>query len=272
MQKSIFKIIYTFFFCISVFLVVFVYIGGDLFPYRDPLTGEVEIDEENISFQPFSIFIPKDAFQIEVQPDYVKYMGKTQYEYIPESIPAFLLGYKTLPIWRVTLKGPQFPESTYPEGITVLFRMTDFVGMVADMNAINHYIGMLPMEAGAVFLRKLVPFCQLALLISLFVGYFYSKRFWFVFWVIPALIPVYFSGIYYYSLYWFGHNMSAYAPFKIPPFTPVFIGQSQVANFNTYSYPAIGFYIFIATFICLSFAIFFKLKTLSFQKKCNGLI
>ena len=41
-------------------------------------------------------------------------------------------------------------------------------------------------------------------------------------------------------LYEYGHNLSPSAPISMEPFTPKFIGTTQVANFTVESWPAIG--------------------------------
>ena len=43
-----------------------------------------------------------------------------------------------------------------------------------------------------------------------------------------------------YKLYRYGHELAPTAPVKVPPFMPPLFGSSQLANFEVYSYPAVG--------------------------------
>jgi hypothetical protein len=249
---------------ISIVLLLFTYTGGKFFEYHDPVTGEVEFDEENMSFQPLSMLIPEGTEKIDTPPELVKYLGKTQYEYFPEkTIMGYVTGYWTLPVWRVSLEAPQYPKASYPEGIPVFFTLTDFRGKVVEMNVINHYIGMDPMDVGAYELRKLVPFVVLIFLVMLVGFLFYSGPGWWILGLGPALFPFYYVGIYSYWLYWFGHNLHSYGAFEVKPFMPTVLGDGKVAQFGTHSYPAVGFYMLFAMFILMLLAILSKRKALS---------
>ena len=45
---------------IGLLLLLGSYFGGTFFEYRDPVTGELEFDEENLSFQPYPFLIEMD--------------------------------------------------------------------------------------------------------------------------------------------------------------------------------------------------------------------
>ena len=249
---------------IAIVLLVFSYTGKGLFPYRDPIAGGEEDDEEtNFSFQPFSFFIPDDVEWIEPPLAYLKpLMGERTYEYHPAGAYGFLIGFQTLPVWRVSLEAPQYPKAAFPDGIPVFFHLTDFSGKVDEMNTINHYIGMDPMEVGAVFLRKIVPFVYLAFLLCLAIFLFYRGPGWWLFGLIPALMPWYYLFFFSKWLYWFGHNLHDFGQFKIKPFMPTVFGDGKVAQFTTHAYPTVGFYVLLALFLLCLFAILIKRKAL----------
>ncbi|MBF0279701.1 MAG: hypothetical protein HQM13_18025 [SAR324 cluster bacterium] len=248
---------------IGLLFFAFSYLGGSVWEYRDPISGEVEFDEDNLSFQPFSFFIDEEeAEEREVPPEQVKYLGEVIYEYAPEGIRSYLIGYHTLPIWRVSLEAPQYPKESYPDGIPVFFTLTDFKGKVVEMNVINHYIGMDPMDVGAFFLRKLVPFVYLAFFLMIVAFLFYNGPGWWLLGLIPALMPWYYLGFYSYWLYWFGHNLHDYGAFKVKPFMPTVFGDGKVAQFVTHSYPAPGFYILLASFGFLGLSVLVKRRAL----------
>lgn len=247
---------------IGLALLLFSYVGGPLFPYLDPITGEVYTEEENLSFQPFEFLIPEDAYSFETPPALRKHMGSTLYEYFPEGLYAYLIGYNTLPVWRVSLEAPQYPKASFPDGIPVYYHLTNFSGKVTEMNVINHFIGMDPMDIGAYHLRKFVPFIYLAFGLMLIAFMFYQGPLWWLLGLAPALMPWYFLGMYSYWLYWFGHNLHDYGAFEVKPFMPTVLGDGKVAQFTTHSYPSVGFYVLLAAFLILVLAVLVKRRVL----------
>ncbi len=108
---------------IAILLLVGTYVLKNTFEYRDPVAideeDEVEINE---SFQPFSFFIPADTESFEPPLDYLKpLMGELIYEYHPTGFYAYLIGARTIPVWRVSLEAPQYPKEAFPDGIPVFF-------------------------------------------------------------------------------------------------------------------------------------------------------
>lgn len=249
---------------LALLLLIATYTAGSYWEYRDPVTDEVEFDEENLSFQPFEFLIDKDeAEEVDVPPELTAHLGDVIYEYFPDDLWGFWIGYQTMPIWRVSLEAPQYPKDSYPEGIPVFFTLTDFRGKVVEMNVINHYIGMDPMDVGAFTVRKLVPFVYLAFTLMLVLFMFYKGPGWWLLGFIPALMPWYYLGFYSYWLYWFGHNLHDYGAFQVKPFMPTVFGDGKVAQFITHSYPTVGFYFLLATFVLLILAVLIKRRALS---------
>ena len=247
---------------IALFIFITIYIAGPLFEYKDQVTGEVEFDEENLSFQCFSFLILDDVKYRDTPPEMEPYIGDKMYVYFPEGIWAYLIGYRTLPIWRVSIEGPQYPKSSYPDGITVLFTLTDIRGKAAEMNIINHFIGMYPMDVGAYTLRQLFPFIYILFVLMIIIYLFYNGPGWWLFGLVPSLMPWYFLVSFAYWLYWFGHNLQDYGAFTLKPFMPTVLGDSKIAQFVTHSYPHVGFYLLVLVFILLLFSILIKSKAL----------
>ena len=247
---------------IAIILFIGTYVSKPLFQYRDPGGMDDEDDiEMNESFQPFSIFIPDDTEYYEPPLDYLKELiGEKIWEYHPTGLVAFLIGYKTIPVWRVSLEAPQYPKEAFPDGIPVFFHLTDFSGKVSEMNTINHYIGMDRMEVGAAFVRRIVPFVYLTFLVMLIAFLFYKGPGWWLLGIIPALMPWYFVFFYSKWLYWFGHNLHDYGMFKVKPFMPTVFGDGKVAQFTTHSYPTIGFYFLLLFFVLLVLAVLIRRK------------
>ena len=79
------------------------------------------------------------------------------------------------PIWWVSLKAPQYPEAAFPQGIRIHFHVNgvfngcqkveseekyeeEALNCKHEMDAINHYVGMYPIAAGAPVERAISPF------------------------------------------------------------------------------------------------------------------
>jgi hypothetical protein len=169
----------------------------------------------------------------------------------------------TAPIWYVALEAPNYPKDAFPEGIPVYYHFDGFSGDVHEMNTINHFIGMDPMERGAPYLRAIAPYILvlLALAYILFMLYEKCKILNLIMWIAVSL-PIIFLSFYSYWLYWFGHHMHDWGAFKIKPFMPTVFGDGKVAQFTTHSYPTIGFWLLLAISILTLLAIVSKNKYL----------
>ena len=170
------------------------------------------------------------------------------------------IGVASTPIWSVSLEAPNYPKEAFPEGIPVFFHFDGFSGEVHEMNTINHYIGMDPMERGGPYERVLAPYALVFTAFLMFLFIVYDGKIWSLFMAIPAALPVIFIGLYSYWLYWFGHNMHDYGAFKIKPFMPTVFGDGKVAQFVTHSYATTGFWLLVAISIFSLLAILSRAK------------
>lgn len=170
------------------------------------------------------------------------------------------IGVASTPIWSVSLEAPNYPKEAFPQGIPVFFHFDGFSGEVHEMNTINHYIGMDPMERGGPYERVLAPYALVftAVLMGLFIVY--RAKIFNLFMLIPAVLPVIFIALYSYWLYWFGHNMHEYGAFKIKPFMPTVFGDGKVAQFTTHSYPGPGFWLLLIISVLSILAIASRVK------------
>ncbi|WP_187648300.1 cytochrome C [Nitrosophilus labii] len=176
------------------------------------------------------------------------------------------IGVASAPIWYVSLEAPNYPKDAFPEGIPVYYHFDGFSGDVHEMNTINHFIGMDPMERGAPYLRAIAPYVLVLLAFSYVLFILYDWK-WlnYIMWIAVAL-PVIFLGFYAYWLYWFGHHMHDWGAFKIKPFMPTVFGDGKVAQFTTHSYPTIGFWLLLAISVFTLLAILSKNKYLKAKK------
>jgi len=183
------------------------------------------------------------------------------------------------PMWWVSLKAPNYPEATFPSGVRI-HMYWDHVGngckpresqeveedegldCVHEMNTINHYIGMEPIEAGAQLEFAAAPYLFAAFGV-LAVGFlFYRGPLW---WLLPLpaiSLPIGFLVDFSAWLFWFGHHLRPWAAFTVKPFMPTVLGEGKVAQFSTYAYPHYGIVLSIASAVCLSLAVLLRRKQL----------
>jgi copper chaperone NosL len=148
-----------------------------------------------------------------------------------------------LPLWRIDLYAPQ-----YPEGLMMNIWLNDIKGEIDIINGLNHYIGMrkinVEMFPEFQFLVYIVAFYILLGLVVAIIG----KRkllFWYlVFTAFGALFALY---DFFRWGYEYGHNLDPAAPIKVPglSYQPPIIGHKRMLNFDAYSFPDIGGWIII---------------------------
>ena len=173
------------------------------------------------------------------------------------------IGTPSLPIWYVSLEAPNYPKAAFPNGIPVYFHVDGYSGDVHEMNTINHYIGMYPMEHGGNVERAIAPYYLLIATLCMLAFLYYDGKFNSLLMVPTIIAPVLFMSAFVGWLYWYGHNMQEWGAFKIKPFTPTVLGDGSVAHFTTHSYPTIGFWVMIVMSVLCILAVFSKKKELN---------
>jgi len=149
-----------------------------------------------------------------------------------------------VPIWRIDLFAPQ-----YPEGLTMKIWLNDIKGQIDIINGLNHYIGMRKISVAMfpefAFLGYVVGFY---ILLGLAVAVIGNRKilFWYlVFTAFGGLFAIY---DYYRWGYEYGHNLDPTAPIKVPglSYQPPILGHKRLLNFDAYSFPDIGGWIVIS--------------------------
>ncbi len=161
-----------------------------------------------------------------------------------------------LPLWDMTMFAPQ-----YGEGLRLHIYSHQLTGGnggqdLVEINLLNHYIGMRSLSAESLTEFLWMPFIVGALaLLCLRAA---------VFGAVGHLLDVvvvfgYFAAFSAYSfvhkLFVYGHELAPGAAVKVSGFTPPIIGGKQIANFEVYSYPGFGSYLFLAVGAALVVAI-----------------
>lgn len=183
------------------------------------------------------------------------------------------------PIWWVSLTAPNYPKETFPSGVRIHMHWTrvangceagrsqeiqedEPLDCVEEMNTINHYIGMHPIDKGAQLEFAAAPWLFAAFGALALLGAFYSGPLWWLL-MLPAIaLPIGFLVDFAAWLWWFGHNLHPWAAFTVKPFMPTVLGEGKVAQFSTYSYPHYGFAVSVASSLCLALALLRRRKEL----------
>lgn len=154
-----------------------------------------------------------------------------------------------LPYWEMTLLAPQ-----YPGGLHITAYVNELAGDVNEIDGLNHYIGMRPLNEAAKLERSVSVFAIGALALLVIAAVFIHTR-WVVLLVLPAiLMPVVFLLDLQYWLRDFGLNLDETAALSsaIDPFVPQVLGRGMIAQFETIARPGIGLWLaIIASILCI---------------------
>lgn len=159
-----------------------------------------------------------------------------------------------VPIWRIELSAPQ-----YPEGLELLIYTNKVGGQFDIINGLNHYIGMKTIHK-----EDFVEFVALPYIIGMFalltvlVAVLGKRK-----WLTALLIAFSLFGVlamvdFWYWEYDYGHNLDPNAAIIVPgmSYQPPLIGYKQLLNFGAYSMPALGGYLFIVAGLAMVVAWF----------------
>lgn len=162
-----------------------------------------------------------------------------------------------LPYWKMTLLAPQ-----YPGGLHITAYVNELTGDVAEIDGLNHYIGMRPLEEAAKLERSVSVFAIAALALLVAAAIFVHTR-WVVLLVLPAiLMPVVFLLDLQYWLRDFGLNLDETAALSsaIDPFVPKVLGSGMIAQFETVAQPGAGLWLAIAASLLCIAGLYFHRK------------
>jgi copper chaperone NosL len=168
-----------------------------------------------------------------------------------------------LPIWRIELSAPQ-----YPEGLVLKIYAHAIGGDVDIVNGLNHYIGMHMLHT-----RDFVEFIVLPYIIGGFaviglIVALVNRKSLFYSWVALFLLIAFTSMIDFYRWeYNYGHNLDPAAPIQVPgmAYQPPLLGYKQLLNFGAYSIPDSGGWVFVCVGVLLAAATLYE-----FRRKTPG--
>lgn len=171
----------------------------------------------------------------------------------------FLLISLFMPIWRIELQAPQ-----YPEGLMLQIYASKLGGNVDIINGLNHYIGMQTLHEDNFIEFTILPYIISFYAILIIVTALINKK---------KMLYISFSSFVLFGVvamvdFWrweynYGHNLDPEAAIIVPgmAYQPPLIGFKQLLNFGAYSIPDIGGWLFIACGVFLLTAVLVEVKS-----------
>lgn len=160
-----------------------------------------------------------------------------------------------LPLWHMTLYSNQ-----YTDGLNLYIYTHKLAGGAVqgdrddlkEINTLNHYIGMHPLQSEDFHEFKWMPLA-LGILVLLALRAVVLGR---MSNLVDVTVAMTWFGMFslwsfYSKLYAYGHNLDPDAPVKVAPFTPPMLGSRQLANFTVFNYPALGSYLILLVLLLL---------------------
>ena len=148
-----------------------------------------------------------------------------------------------VPYWSMKLVAPQ-----YPKGLMVNVYINHLEGDVREIDALNHYLGMPPLDEGGRFERSISLVAIVTLGLLLIAGVFIHNQ-WAAVLALPMLVyPFIFLADLWYILYRYGHSIDPQSALggAIDPFTPPILGEGMIGQFSTIASFELGLYLAFA--------------------------
>jgi copper chaperone NosL len=148
-----------------------------------------------------------------------------------------------LPLWRIYLLAPQ-----YPEGLGLEIHLNTVHGAspndLGNINELNHYIGMKTIDPDAIPALHIMPWVVVALALTGLIVALVGRRKLLIAWLV-SFVGLSLAG---FAEFWrweydYGHNLDfEHAIIKVPGMTyqPPIIGSKQLLNFTAVSWPGPG--------------------------------
>lgn len=173
-----------------------------------------------------------------------------------------LVGVFFFPLWNINLEAPQ-----YPEGLGLRIWVNQITGLkendLQNINGLNHYIGMKPINPDDIPELTIMPYAiAFMILFGLFNAVKGNRKTvyaWIILFLILGAVGLYDFYMWEYN---YGHNLSPDAPIKVPGMTyqPPLIGSKQLLNINAVSLPSISSFIILASVMLAVAAIWIDKK------------
>lgn len=170
-----------------------------------------------------------------------------------------------VPIWRIDLQAPQ-----YPEGLYLQIFDDRFEGDVDKINGLNHYIGMAHIKNEMFNEFIILPKIIVVLAVLGLVAAVWGKRIL----LFLGLVTLSLFGAWALWRMWdwgyeYGHNLDPRAAIKVEGmvYQPPLIGHKQLLNFDAWSSPDIGGWILFGVMGLLAGVYFLEIRDMQARRK-----
>ncbi len=175
-----------------------------------------------------------------------------------------------LPLWHISLEAPQ-----YPEGLGLYISVSRIEGEkpqdLASINNLNHYIGMKPITPEDIPELRFMPWLVAGLMVAGLAVAGRGRRAGLYAWVtVFALGALAGLADFYRWGYDYGHDLDPHAILKIPgmSYQPPLIGNKQMLNFTSSSWPAAGGWVAVAV---LALGVILAIREFRHARRAGGL-
>lgn len=172
-----------------------------------------------------------------------------------------LLSLFVMPMWNITLKAPQYPDSI---GMNIWINKIEDMNPndIQNINLMNHYVGMEEIPTHMKEFEVFPIVIGIMAFLGVVIGFIGNKKLyiaWFIAMVILGMIGMYDFYIWEYE---YGHNLNPKAAIKIPGqgYQPPLIGVKQILNFTAISKPMMGAYLLFTGMFLSVYAYYFERK------------
>lgn len=168
-----------------------------------------------------------------------------------------LAGTFLFPLWHINLVAPQ-----YRNGLDMWIYTYQLVGGnegqdLAEINILNHYIGMQEVHEADFWEMQFLPFALGFFILFGLRAAVFGAMSNLVDHLVLFLYFTFFSlGAFVYRLYSYGHDLDPRAPMNVEPFWPTIIGTKQIANMTQTSLPGGASYLIAIAVLSLLLALF----------------
>jgi hypothetical protein len=166
------------------------------------------------------------------------------------------------PLWKMHLVAPQYSDGLDLYIFPYKIQGGGYNGQhLAEINNLNHYIGMKPIQAADFMEMRWMPFVFGLIILLILRSIVFGEMGNVVdLFALYSYFGVFSIASFWYRLYEYGHNLDPRAPVHIKPFTPRLIGVEQIANFREASYPMAGAYLLCLSVLLILLAGWFSRK------------
>ena len=166
-----------------------------------------------------------------------------------------------VPLWHMEFVAQQYPEGLNLHIYTYALIGGDDGNDLNEINILNHYIGMRELSQENFNELKWIPLLVgLIVVLTLRAAFIGTLGSVLDIIMVSAYFAVFSLWSFWHKLYLYGHELDPAAAVKVDPFTPPVFGHKMVGQFEVWSYPALGTWLFAAFGVLLLVGMFLTWK------------